>query len=145
MDQERWRQVDRVFAAALERPPEERAAFVRDACEGDTDLEREVQAMDRPSALWRTPVSGGNPVKLVDGVIRGNYAVLDRGVYYIDRLSGEARIQYFDLATRRSTTVLGKLGNAGLAGLTASADGRTILYERSDSAVDDLMLVESFR
>jgi hypothetical protein len=36
------------------------------------------------------------------------------------------------------------LGNVD-AFLTASPDGRTLLYSRIDSSVDDLMLVENFR
>ena len=38
--------------------------------------------------------------------------------------------EYFDFATRRSTTVARNLGNVGV-GLTASPDGRTILYSRT--------------
>ena len=75
----------------------------------------------------------------------GNFVVLDRGVYYMDRPSGETRLQYFDFATRKSTTVAGNLGKVFLASLTASADGRAILYARVDSSADDLMLVENFR
>jgi hypothetical protein len=56
----------------------------------------------------------------------------------------ETRLQYFDFATRRSTTVARNLGNVYL-GLTASRDGRTIFYSRIDSSVDDLMLVENFQ
>ena len=36
------------------------------------------------------------------------------------------------------------LGNVFI-GLTASPDGRTVIYTRIDSSVDDLMLVENFR
>ena len=115
-----------------------------------------VQAVFAPSPLWRLPTSGGVPEKVVEGVVLGNFAVLEGGIYYIDRPSGkegiywidrpsgETRLQYFDLATRRSTTVARNLGKVDIP-LTASADGRTILYPRMDSSVDDLMLVENFR
>src|SRR5262249_30382697 len=115
-----------------------------------------VQTWNPPSPLWRVPVSGGAPVKVLEGVVLGNFVVLERGIYYIDRpssqrgfqsteaISSETRLQYFDFATRRSTTVARNLGNVFI-GLTASRDGRTILYTRVDSSVDDLMLVENFR
>ena len=38
----------------------------------------------------------------------------------------------------------GNLGPIGL-GMTASADGRTILFTRVDASIDDLMLVDNFR
>jgi hypothetical protein len=40
--------------------------------------------------------------------------------------------------------VAGNLGDARPV-LTASADGRTILYNKQDASLDDLMLVENFR
>ena len=94
--------------------------------------------------MWRLPTSGGQPVKVLDGVVARAFEVIEKGIYYIDRPSGEAQLQFFDFATGRSTTVARNLGDVTL-GLTASPDGRTILYSRVDSRVDDLMLVENFR
>jgi len=45
MKPDRWRKVDEVFAAALEREPNERAAFLSQACGSDQDLRREVEKM----------------------------------------------------------------------------------------------------
>jgi hypothetical protein len=98
----------------------------------------------RTPALWRVPTAGGKSVKVLDGVVYQAFVVLERGIYYIDRPSGETRLEFFDFATRRSKTVARNLGEVHL-GLTASHDGRTILYSRVDSSVDDLMLVENFR
>jgi serine/threonine protein kinase len=114
-----------------------------------------LETLDRPSPLWRRPTSGGPPVKVLDGVVLTNYVVRkegiyfidrpsDEGTYYIDLPSGETRLQYFDFATRRFTTVVRNLGNVDNP-LTVSPDGRTIFYSRTDSSVDDLMLVENFR
>jgi serine/threonine protein kinase len=45
MDSDRWKQVDSLLQAVLERPPEERGAFLRHACSGDPALEREVRSL----------------------------------------------------------------------------------------------------
>ena len=97
-----------------------------------------------PGLLWRVPVNGGEPVKLVDGVIAASFDVLDGGVYYLEQIRGDARLRYFDLATRESRVIAVGLGTVA-AGLAASRDGRTIFFSRVDSSVNDLMLVENFR
>jgi eukaryotic-like serine/threonine-protein kinase len=45
MDPERWKQVDAVLQAVLDRSPKERDAFLRSECAGDEDLEREVRSL----------------------------------------------------------------------------------------------------
>ena len=45
MDSERWKQVDSLLQAALERPPPKSATFLRQACAGDEALEREVRSL----------------------------------------------------------------------------------------------------
>ena len=45
MSPDRWNKVDRLLQSALERPSAERLAFLREACAGDQDLEREVQSL----------------------------------------------------------------------------------------------------
>jgi eukaryotic-like serine/threonine-protein kinase len=45
MNPERWKQIDNLLQAALERPPEERDAFLRDACAGDPTLESDVRSL----------------------------------------------------------------------------------------------------
>jgi eukaryotic-like serine/threonine-protein kinase len=43
MTPERWREIDRVLQAALEREPRERVAFLDEACSRDEDLRQEVE------------------------------------------------------------------------------------------------------
>src|SRR6266481_1254132 len=45
MDSDRWKQVDSLLQSVLGRPPEERDAFLREACAGDEALEREVRSL----------------------------------------------------------------------------------------------------
>src|SRR5258705_13382588 len=45
MDLDRWKQLDNLLQSVLERPLEERDAFLRHACAGDEPLERRVRAL----------------------------------------------------------------------------------------------------
>src|SRR5688572_19034130 len=110
-----------------------------------------VETANGTSALWRLPLAGGSPVKVVDGVVLSNFDVVDTGVYFIDRLGadgpaagGTARLQFFDFAMGRMTTIAPDLGSVSF-GLSASPDGRTVYYARTDSSVEELMVVDDFR
>jgi hypothetical protein len=45
MDADRWKQVDSLLEAMLARPPVERDAFLRQTCEDDDALEREIRSL----------------------------------------------------------------------------------------------------
>jgi serine/threonine protein kinase len=42
---ERWRQIESLFQEALQRAPAERSAYLREACHGDAELQREVASL----------------------------------------------------------------------------------------------------
>jgi len=54
MDKQRWQQIETLYHAALERAPDERAAFLADACADDSGLLREVEGL-----LRHDPTEGG--------------------------------------------------------------------------------------
>jgi hypothetical protein len=87
---------------------------------------------------------GGAPYKVLDEVVWFNFQLRDKGTYYLDQPGGETRLQYFNFATGKSANVARNLGGV-TSGLTATPDGRTILFTRVDASADDLMLVENFR
>ena len=60
MTPETWERVQRIFTAALERPPEARAEFIEDACRGDAELRKEVESLltshdDETSGFLESP------------------------------------------------------------------------------------------
>ena len=65
MDPERWHEVDRLFAAALEKPPAERPAFLAAACAGDTALRQQVEQLLAADAIG-TEFLAGAPGELLE-------------------------------------------------------------------------------
>src|SRR5262249_60644398 len=45
MKPERWKQIDQLLEAALEREPERRAEFLNQACAGDEELRKKVESL----------------------------------------------------------------------------------------------------
>ncbi len=73
MTQERWRRVEELFHAALERPREQRQAWLDAACSGDVEMSRQVESLlsneeragsflERPAIddVTVTPTAGGS-------------------------------------------------------------------------------------
>ncbi len=106
MKPERWQRIKEIFQAALERTPEERTAFVAQACADDKTLQPEVESLlKEQDALPRTAetaVDGGLVAKLlsqaqeVAGKRIGPYRVLRElgqggmgAVYLAERADGQ--------------------------------------------------------
>jgi serine/threonine-protein kinase len=85
---EQWIRVEEILNGALDRQPDERAAFIESACCGDEALQREVgsllDAHDRPGALERlaphvTPLTARlHDVEPGPGGMIGPYALVER-------------------------------------------------------------------
>jgi Tol biopolymer transport system component/predicted Ser/Thr protein kinase len=97
------------------------------------------------SSLWRVPVEGGQPSKVLDGLSQyENLAIKDSGVYFVP--SGRARsssIQYLSFATGKTLPVA-TFENPIPGGIAVSPDGHSILYSNLERSGSELMLVDNF-
>jgi serine/threonine-protein kinase len=61
LDPERWRHIDEVFDAVLDRLPAEREVYLEKACAGDRELRAQVEALldayERTQGRFEEPVS----------------------------------------------------------------------------------------
>jgi serine/threonine protein kinase len=71
MDDKRWRELERLFHAALEQGPEHRQVFLNEACGQDTDLRRQVEVLisndQHRGSLFEDPLVTDRILSLVDG------------------------------------------------------------------------------
>ncbi len=87
MDTNRWQQIEAIFHEALDRPLEERNAFVRESCGGDDALYKEVMALldadlaphsllDGNAADVISGAPAAVPDSLAEGTIVGSYRII---------------------------------------------------------------------
>ena len=86
MSSDRWRQVEDLCHATLACDPEERRAFLAQACQGDEGLRREVESllaqessaeafMSVPAAVLAGPVGPDQPERTLIGARFGSYTI----------------------------------------------------------------------
>ncbi|HYL34354.1 MAG TPA: protein kinase [Bryobacteraceae bacterium] len=80
VDAERWRRVEGIFFAALERTPELRQAFLDGACTGDAELRHEVDSLlaraDQPASILERPLMDRTAAPIPAGTQLGPYQIV---------------------------------------------------------------------
>ena len=105
---------------------------------------------DRPG-IWRRPVNGeGEEEQVLEAVSNkdwGNWAVVEEGLYFVQRKEGRARVSFYSFATAQTSDVL--MPDQDIPwmdpALAISRDGHWVLYGQVGRRESDLMLVEPFR
>ena len=103
------------------------------------------------AGLWRIPVNGGEESLVLDQPKEGYWgywAVVDRGIYFIDPATKpRATLKLFSFTSRRVMQIaaIEKKPYPGVPGFAVSPDGRWILFTQLDQSGSDIMLVENFQ
>jgi non-specific serine/threonine protein kinase len=77
---DRWQRVKELLGAALERPAEARGAYLREACDGDDGLRREVESLlsaeGQAGDFLSEPAGGSSAAHLATGTRLGPYEIV---------------------------------------------------------------------
>ena len=82
MDAARWREIEDIYHSALSRAPEDRPAFLHEACGGDSDLQQRVQSLLHAAAeagdFLEPPAQEDVPTERASQLQIGSYRILHR-------------------------------------------------------------------
>jgi hypothetical protein len=102
------------------------------------------------AGVWSVPVAGGEERRVTQAPhlgYWGHFAVTEAGLYLVDAdAESGPTIMYYDFQTRKIKPVLVLKQNplAWTANLSASRDGRTVLFVQAESK-SAIMMAENFQ
>jgi eukaryotic-like serine/threonine-protein kinase len=101
----------------------------------------------RDGGLWKMPAPGGESIRILENVARGQWRVFGNGICFLDDKTQPAQLKLLDLGSGKTTNFgaveLGPL-LPGAVGFDVSPDGQWVLYDRVEASNSDIMLVENF-
>ncbi len=100
--------------------------------------------------LWRMPAGGDAEIKVYPLPLAerwGDWALFDKGIYFLTESGPRPAIEFLDFATRKVSQVaeVESLPSLGDPGFTVSPDEARIIFSQIDRSSVNLMLVENFR
>jgi Tol biopolymer transport system component/tRNA A-37 threonylcarbamoyl transferase component Bud32 len=111
---------------------------------------------DYASSVWKVPVAGGAEVLVLPEVSYRNFAMTDRGIYFIQGTSrsrsalmpmgrnrNNAVVQFYSFETGTVQTIF-TTTKPVYRGLVISPNGQSLLYAQFDRQESDLWLVDNF-
>ena len=101
----------------------------------------------RDGAIWRTDVTSGNEIRLIDAADFQDWRLCGNEICVIQRTPGQTPefVRYDPVSGRKQSKPvdIGPLVGAA-RGIDVSPDGRWLVYTRADSVENDIMMVENF-
>ena len=100
------------------------------------------------NGLWRMPLTGGEEVQVLDqppGDSWWNWTVTPKGIYFLEESNRATKgLNFFEFATRKTISIAA-INNRSF-GLTASPDGKSLLYAHYEPETEEssIMLVKNF-
>ncbi len=92
--------------------------------------------------VWKMPIEGGPETRVLESVILFNYAVTERGMYFMTQPDPRV-IQFLGFADQ-TTRLITAIKQDVYHGFSVSPDERWLLYAPSGPGASNVMLVENF-
>jgi Tol biopolymer transport system component/DNA-binding winged helix-turn-helix (wHTH) protein len=102
------------------------------------------------SGIWTVPLGGGEAKRVLDQGVIGGWTLTNDGICFfnVNELDGPD-LHFFNFAARKPSLLRKFSKDTRIdhfdTAVSASADGRWIIYTQLDHVTNDLMLVENFR